>query len=124
MSISNTLKALVTLSALAATALPVHAGSADDALNHEIGQLRSLAERGAWTNRWMPAAAVPSGDTLLQAQVAGYTRPVLDRGGWSNPWTDGGRYAAGEPLRAVAVGSGVTSPGMASSEPARLLAAR
>lgn len=127
MTIRTTLlKTLVSLSALAAAAFaaPVLAGSADDALNQETGQFRALATRGAWINPWMPAVAEPSGDARLQAQVAAYTRQAMDRGGWANPWVRDTRYAAGEPLLAVAVGSGVTSRGETLREPVRLLAAR
>jgi hypothetical protein len=71
------------------------------------------------------AANQPSGDTVLQAVLAGYDRVALDRGGWSNPWVQDGHYAAGEPLLAAKVGEGVTTAGAARSAPAiALLAAR
>jgi hypothetical protein len=107
------------------------AASADDALNASLQQFTQLQARGEWHNALMPhgtgrlAANQPSGDTVLQAVLAGYDRVALDRGGWSNPWVQDGHYAAGEPLLAAKVGEGVTTAGAARSAPAiALLAAR
>jgi hypothetical protein len=50
-----------------------------------------------------------SGDRLMDAVLAGYTRPVLDRGGWENTLMTNSEYTAANPLLAVGVGSGATS---------------
>lgn len=116
-------------------ALPQPAAAADGAgpesfherMTQQLRELQQRPQRGEWVNPWAPGghpAAIGSADARLQAIVAAHTRAALDRGGWSNPWMRGGRYAAGEPLLAVAVGGGVTSPGEQPLAAAPLLAAR
>lgn len=123
-----------------ALAMPAAAGEAqpeaDSAGFHArlMQQLREFQQRALqpeWVNRWAPGlsatapAAVPeSADRRLQAIVAMYTRDRLDRGGWVNPWVGDGNDAAGEPLLAVAVGSGVTTRGEPARQPAPLVAGR
>lgn len=100
-------------------------------LMQQLREFQHRAQQPEWVNRWAPglsvsapATAAESADGRLQAFVGGYTRDRLDRGGWVNPWAGSGTYAAGEPLRAVAVGSGATSRGEPARPPAPLLAAR
>jgi hypothetical protein len=114
--------------AAAQTAGPVT--GADAAMDLHLSQhYKNLGQR-TWVNLMMPAAtgsdaaAAVSADQLLQQRLASYTRELLDRGGWRNAWAAGDHYAAGEPLRAAAVGTGVTSGGLAPVEPRRQLASR
>lgn len=100
-------------------------------LMHQLREFQNRAQQPEWVNRWAPglgmsapAAVTESADRRLQAIVAIYTREALDRGGWANAWAGGATYAAGEPLLAVAVGSGVTSRGEPARLPAPLVAAR
>lgn len=116
-------------------ALPLPAAAADgaeplsfqDRLLQQLRELQQRPQRGEWVNRWAPGvapAAPESADARLQAIVAAHTRAALDRGGWSNPWMHGDGYAAGDPLRAAAVGGGVTSPGARPAAVVQVLAAR
>jgi hypothetical protein len=42
--------------------------------------------------------------------VASYTRSLMDKGGWENTLMTNSEYTAANPLLAVGVGSGATSP--------------
>jgi hypothetical protein len=59
-------------------------------------------------------AVALSGDQQMGEVVASYTRSILDRGGWENTWMTNSNYTAANPLMAVGVGSGATSPVPAS----------
>jgi hypothetical protein len=115
------------MAASAQTAGPVT--SADAAMELHSSQAYKNLDQRTWVNPMMPTAtgnfATPtvSADQQLQQRVAGYTRESLDRGGWRNAWVAGSHYAAGEPLLAVAVGTGVTSGGAAVTDKPRHLAA-
>lgn len=117
--------------------------SDDATFNESLRQYRGSSdlEASAWFNPYMPEVSVDysasangdaafvatsdeteSADARMAQIVAQYDRSMLDRGGWENPYLPS--VSAGNPLLAVAVGSGVTrqlyeEEGAASREPHR-----
>ena len=93
-----------------------HAGSGDDALEASMHLYKASGLDTEWQNVWMPQASAhapavsPSGDVQMGEIIASYTRSRLDRGGWENTWMSNSNYTAPNPLLAVGIGSGATSP--------------
>jgi hypothetical protein len=96
--------------------MPTQATDGDISFNAAVEQYsRSSMVSGTWDNALMPWAtgryAAHSADEVLTATLRIYTREVLDRGYWVNSWVDVPGYDSGNPLLAVAPGSGVTQSG-------------
>jgi hypothetical protein len=92
------------------------AAESDITFNAAVEQYsHSSTVSGTWDNALMPWAtgryAAHSADEVLTATLRIYTREVLDRGYWVNTWVDVPGYDSGNPLLAVAPGSGVTQSG-------------
>jgi hypothetical protein len=95
---------------------PAQAADSDVSFNAAIEQYsHSSMASGTWDNALMPWAtgrySASSADEVLTATLRIYTRAVLDRGYWVNTWVDVPGYDSGNPLLAVAPGSGVTQSG-------------
>ena len=107
---------LIGLASLAVGTFPASALAADndDSFNTHVGQYRGKSVNvDEWQNQLMPSGtgryARQSADEVLTATLRVYTREVLDRGYWVNQWVgDAVGYSWGNPLLAVAQGSGVT----------------
>ena len=95
---------------------PAHAGSSEDAMEGALHQYHSASNNTEWQNIWMPQASAnaiavaPSGDLQMGEIVASYSRTALDKSGWENSFMSNSNYTAPNPLLAVGVGSGATSP--------------
>jgi hypothetical protein len=129
--------ALITAAAPAARAAQddasVRDGASLDAAMRQYGQSRP--DEVAWYNPYLPEASgsyvapAEASDALAEAGpnesadqhlmriVAQYRRPMLDRGGWANPYLPS--TGLGNPMLAVAVGSGLTSPAAEPAQPSR-----
>jgi hypothetical protein len=114
------IKSLVFCSAALAISLsvvaPAQAADSDVSFNAVIEQYSHSGNvAGTWDNAYMPWAtgryAARSADEVLTATLRIYTRAVLDRGYWVNTWVDVPGYDSGNPLLAVAPGSGITQSG-------------
>jgi hypothetical protein len=95
------------------SAAPARAADGDATFNGMIEQFRQRAPSEQWVNPYMASGTgrsveTRSADEILTATLRVYTRDVLDRGYWVNHWVDGAPgYDAGNPLLAVAPGTGV-----------------
>jgi hypothetical protein len=116
--LSTHVKALVFGTITILVMFPAHAGSAEEAMEASLHQYQMVDAGAEWQNAWMPQASAnavalaPSGDLQMGEIVASYTRSILDRGGWENSLMTNSEYTAANPLLAVGVGSGATSPAM------------
>lgn len=96
---------------------PVSAADSDKTFNAAIEMYHfHSASTDEWQNKLMASGtgryATESADVVLTAALRIYTRDVLDRGYWVNAWVEGAPgYDSGNPLLAVAQGSGVTLMG-------------
>ena len=85
--------------------VPISDGASADESMRQYRQPQD--ERGAWRNPYLMQAP-ESGDQMMASIVVEYRdRAELDRGGWENPYLP--PAAAGNPLLAVAPGSGLTA---------------
>jgi hypothetical protein len=118
--LSTTFKALVICNMAVFATFPAYAGSSEDAMEASLHQYQLAAQSTEWQNVWMPKASANavavgmSGDQQMGQIVASYSRSNLDRGGWENTLMTNSNYTATNPLMAVGVGSGATSPMPAS----------
>jgi hypothetical protein len=114
--LSTTFKALAFSTMTVFAMFPAHAGSSEDAMEASLRQYLSADNSTEWQNVWMPQASANavvvalSGDQQMGEIVASYTRSNLDRGGWENTLMTNSNCTATNPLMAVGVGSGATSP--------------
>jgi hypothetical protein len=114
--LSTTFKALAICNMAVFATFPAYAGSSEDAMEASLHQYQLANQNTEWQNVWMPQASAHamtvalSGDQQMDQIVASYSRSSLDRGGWENILMTNSTYTATNPLMAVGVGSGATSP--------------
>jgi hypothetical protein len=119
--LSTTFKALAICNMAVFATFPAYAGSSEDAMEASLHQYQLANQNTEWQNVWMPQASAHamtvalSGDQQMDQIVASYSRSSLDRGGWENILMTNSTYTATNPLMAVGVGSGATSPMPANS---------
>ena len=105
---------LAVLATATLVAVPVIAADGDKSFNAAIEMHHfHSGSTDEWQNKLMASGtgryATQSADEVLTAALRVYSRDVLDRGYWVNAWVDGAPgYDSGNPLLAVAQGTGVT----------------
>jgi hypothetical protein len=105
---------LAVLATAAVSAAPASAADGDESFNAMVEMHRfGSTAADEWQNPLMASGtgryATQSADEVLTAALRIYTRDVLDRGYWVNAWVgDAPGYDSGNPLLAIAPGTGVT----------------